>query len=119
MRRFAYILPSKSAQIHCGAGLLLFLRKPDLDARWVKKNGVSHYHFKNSICIDVDHGFIRRYVVTPANVHDSQMLPSLLDTENEHDFVWADSEYSGESFKQLLSLGGFESLIHEKGARNH
>jgi hypothetical protein len=28
MRRFAYILPSKTAQIHCGAGLLLFLRKP-------------------------------------------------------------------------------------------
>jgi IS5 family transposase len=95
------------------------LRQKDLDARWVKKNGVSHYGYKNSICIDVDHGFIRRYVVTPANVHDSQMLPSLLDPENEHDFVWADSAYSGESFEDLLSLGGFESLIHEKGARNH
>ena len=31
MRRFAYILPSKTAQIHCGAGLLLFLRRPDVD----------------------------------------------------------------------------------------
>jgi transposase, IS5 family len=62
MRRFAYILPSKTAQIHCGAGLLLFLRKP---------------------------------------------------------YVWADSAYSGECFEELLSLGGFESLIHEKGARNH
>lgn len=95
------------------------LQQKDLDARWVKKNGVSHYGYKNSICIDVDHGFIRRYIVTPANVHDSQMLPSLLDPENEHDFVWADSAYYGESFEQLLSLGGFESLIHEKGARNH
>jgi len=29
------------------------------------------------------------------------------------------SAYSGECFEDLLSLGGFESLIHEKGARNH
>mgnify|MGYP003335027914 FL=1 len=95
------------------------LRQKDLDARWVKKNGINHYGYKNSICIDVDHGFIRRYAVTPANVHDSQMLPRVLDPENEHDCVWADSAYSGECFEDLLNLGGFESLIHEKGARNH
>jgi IS5 family transposase len=47
------------------------------------------------------------------------MLPRLLDPENEHDYVWADSAYSGECFEELLSLGKFESLIHEKGARNH
>ena len=83
------------------------------------KNGISYYGYKNSICIDVDRGFIRRYAVTPANIHDSQMLPRVLDPENEHDYVWADSAYSGECFEDLLSLGGFESLIHEKGARNH
>jgi IS5 family transposase len=38
---------------------------------------------------------------------------------NEHDYVWADSAYSGKCFEDPLSLGGFESLIHEKGARNH
>jgi IS5 family transposase len=95
------------------------LQQKDLDARWVKKNGISYYGYKNSICIDVDHGFIRRYAVTPANIHDSQMLPHLLDPENEHDYVWADSGYSGECFEDLLNLGGFESLIHEKGARNN
>jgi len=84
-----------------------------------KKNGLSYFGYKNSICIDVDHGFIRRYAVTPANIQDSQMLPLLLDPENEHDNVWADSAYCGECFDALLSLGGFESLIHEKGARNH
>ncbi len=44
--------------------------------------------------------------------------PRLLDPENEHDFVLADSAYSGECIADLLSLGGFENLIHEKGARN-
>ena len=67
------------------------LQQKDLDARWTQKNGLSYYGYKNSICIDVDHGFIRRYAVTPANIHDSQMLPLLLDPENEHDYVWADS----------------------------
>jgi IS5 family transposase len=89
-------------------------QQKDLDARWTKKNGLSYYGYKNSICIDVDHGFIRRYAVTHANIHDSQMLPLLLDPENEHDYIWADSAYSGECFDDLLSLGGFESLIHEK-----
>ncbi|MCT4364886.1 MAG: IS5 family transposase [Synechococcaceae cyanobacterium MAG-AL1] len=95
------------------------LQQKDLDARWVKKNGISYYGYKNSICVDVDHGFIRRYAVTPANIHDSQMLPRLLDPENEHDYVWADSAYSGECFQDLLNHAGFESLIHEKGSRNH
>jgi len=47
------------------------------------------------------------------------MLPKLLDPENEHDDVWADSAYSGECCEDLLSLGGFESLIHEKGTGNN
>ena len=47
------------------------------------------------------------------------MLPRLLDLENQRDDVWADSVYSDKYFQDLLILGGFESLIHEKGARNH
>ena len=95
------------------------LQQKDLDVRWVKENGINYYGYKNSICIDVDHCFLRRYAVTPANIHDSQVLTCLLDPENEHDYVWADSAYSGECFEDLLSLGGYESLIHEKEARNN
>jgi len=47
------------------------------------------------------------------------MLPMLLDPENQDDYVWADSTYSGERFKDLLSLAGFENRIHEKGSRKH
>jgi len=95
------------------------LQQRGLDARWAKENGVNHYDYKHSIYLDAEHGFIRLYAVTPANVHDSQMLPRLLDPENEDDDVWADSGYSWECFEDLLSLGDFESRIHEKGARNH
>ena len=33
------------------------LQQKDLDARWVKKNDINHYGYKNSICIDAEHGF--------------------------------------------------------------
>jgi IS5 family transposase len=36
------------------------LQQRNLDARWVKKNGINHYGFMNRICIYVDYGFIRR-----------------------------------------------------------
>ena len=42
-----------------------------------------------------------------------------LDPENQDDYVWADSAYSGERFKDLLSIAGFKNRIHEKGTRNH
>jgi IS5 family transposase len=95
------------------------LQQKELDARWLKKNGINHYGYKNSIFIDTEHGFIRRFIVTPANIDDSQMPPMLLDPENYDDYVWADSAYAGECFEDLLSLGRFECRIHEKGSRNH
>ena len=95
------------------------MQQKDLDARWRIKNGISYYNYKNSICINVDHGFIRRYAVSHANIHNSKMLLRLLDLENEHDYVWADSSYTRKSFEVLLNLGVFERLIPEKSAGNH
>ena len=53
---------------------------------------------KSDIYIDVGHGFIRQNGVTT---------------------FWADSAHRGEYFNDLLSIGGFESLIHEMGTHNH
>jgi hypothetical protein len=47
------------------------------------------------------------------------MLPMLLDPENQDDYVWADSAYSGQCFEDLLSIGGLESRIYEKESCNH
>ena len=83
------------------------------------KNDINHFGYKNSICIDAEHGFIRRFVLTPAKIRDSQILPILLAPKNHDDYVWADSAYSGERFINLLSLAGFGNRIHEKGSRSH
>ncbi|MCB0257012.1 MAG: transposase [Anaerolineae bacterium] len=54
-------------------------RQKDEDARWTKKHGKSHYGYKNHINIDKEHKLIRRYAVTDASVHDSQVFDDLLD----------------------------------------
>lgn len=90
----------------------------DTDARWTKKNGISHYGYKNHISIDVRHGFIRRYEVTDASVHDSQVLGAVLDGSNSSAKLWADSAYRSERIETVLALMGFLSQIHERGYRN-
>jgi IS5 family transposase len=91
----------------------------DLDARWTKKHGKSYFGYKSHISIDVEHGFIRRYAVTDASVHDSQTLGQLLDDENDIDVVWGDSAYRSETIEVVLELLKFESRIHERAYRNH
>jgi len=91
----------------------------DLDARWTKKHDKSYFGCKSHISIDVEYGFIRRYTITDASVHDSNLLGHLLDDENETDAVWADSAYRSETIEAVLQLLQFESHIHDRAYRNH
>lgn len=63
----------------------------DVEARWTKKNGKRFFGYKNHISVDAEHKLVRRDTVTPANVHDSQVLAGVLDPDNEDPQVWADS----------------------------
>ncbi|MGF1523264.1 MAG: IS5 family transposase [Leptolyngbyaceae cyanobacterium] len=90
----------------------------DIDARWTKKNNVSHFGYKDNISIDEGFGFIRRYVVTDASVHDSQVLSELLDIDNPDERLWADSAYRSEARLDVLEWMGFEPLFNERAYRN-
>ncbi|NEP19578.1 MAG: IS5 family transposase [Leptolyngbya sp. SIO4C1] len=94
------------------------LSQKDTDARWTQKNGVSHYGYKNHINRDAGHGFIRRYQVTDAAVHDSQVLGQLLDADNSDDELWADSAYLSAAIVEVLGWMGFVSHINERAYRN-
>ncbi|KAI9129811.1 IS5 family transposase [Acaryochloris sp. CCMEE 5410] len=91
----------------------------DTDARWTKKNGKSHFGYKNHINIDAEYGFIRQHQVTDASVHDSQPFCDLLDGENDADEIWADSAYRSEALEAGLEAIGYVSQIHERGYRHH
>lgn len=63
-------------------------------------------------------GLIRRYVITDAAVHDSQVLGALLDAENTGDGLWADSAYRSEASVNVLAWMGFNVHINERAYRN-
>jgi IS5 family transposase len=94
-------------------------RQKDGDARWTKKNQQNHFGYKNHINVDVKHQFIRKYAVTAASVHDSQMFSAVLDGSNTGDGIWADSAYRSQTREDVLAIMGMDSHMHEKGSRHH
>ncbi len=90
----------------------------DRDATWTKKNGKSYFGYKDHLSIDAEHGFIRRYAVTDAAVHDSQAFTAVLDADNEDNRVWADSAYRSVALAGLLAALNFINHIHERAYRN-
>ena len=93
-------------------------RQKDTEARWTKKHGKSHYGYKNHVGIDRKHKLIRRYQVTDAAVHDSQVVEELLSSDNTAKGVWADSAYRSEAIEKKIKKRGLTSRIHRKGYRN-
>ena len=94
------------------------LAQKDLEARWTKKNGQNYYGYKNHISVDVKYGFVRKYHVTDASVHDSKVLGKILDGENLDPEVWGDSAYRSEEIEWVLETIQFESQIHERSYKN-
>jgi IS5 family transposase len=94
------------------------LRQKDVDAKWVTHNGKSYYGYKDHVKADEHTKLITGYKVTPANVHDSEMIGSLLDKRDRGQKIYADSAYRSEKIEQGLSGKDMTSMIHEKGYRN-
>jgi IS5 family transposase len=94
------------------------LCQKDLDARWTKKHEQSYYGYKNHVNVDGKHKMIRDYEVTPAHVHDSQVMDALLSAERNSKDIYADSAYRSEEREADLKVIGFRSHICNKGRRN-
>lgn len=90
------------------------LRRKDRDARWTRKGKEFHFGYKDHVKADADSKLITDYTVTPANVHDSQPMPAMI---NETDkAVYADSAYWGSVVAEALPQT-VENHIHERGTK--
>jgi IS5 family transposase len=94
-------------------------RQKDTEASWTKKNGKSSFGYKNHISVDVKHKLIRRFHVTSAEVHDSNVFDELLDSGNSSRDVWADSAYRSQDRINQLHEDGYREHLQRKGSRNH
>lgn len=68
-------------------------KKRDLEAHSVKKGTAWHFGYKAHIGVDKDSGLVHTVEVTPANVHDVEMMPALL--TGDENVVYGDSGYLG------------------------
>jgi IS5 family transposase len=89
----------------------------DTDARWMTKNKVRHYGYKDHIKIDKKSKIITRYRVTSASVHDSQELKNLIDVKKDK-CIYADSAHAGKELQKCIP-SYIKNRIHEKGYRGH
>ncbi len=94
------------------------LRQKDIDAQWVKHNGKNHFGYKDHVKADTKTKLITGYVITTANVHDSEPIDELLDSkEDAGQPLHADSAYSSEAIEQVCIKKQVKSCIHQKGYR--
>jgi IS5 family transposase len=91
----------------------------DTDARWTKKGEVTYFGYKDHVKVDKVSKVITAYEVTDASVHDSQLLPKLVDERDAHHEVFADSAYEGKKIETVLEKRKARNRIHEKGHRDH
>lgn len=90
----------------------------DDDARWVKKNDLSFYGYKNHVSVDGVHKLVQCYDVTPCSTHDSQCSELLIDTPNASPDVFGDAAYRSQENEVLCMTIGKVSKIHYKANRN-
>jgi len=90
----------------------------DIDARWTKKRGETHYGYKNHVKADKKTKLIESYHTTDASVHDSNVVEPLIDKEKDKgQDCYLDAGY--ESKEDVATSCGMNPIICEKGHRNN
>jgi transposase, IS5 family len=88
----------------------------DPEMHQTKKGNQWYFGMKGHIGVDSQSGMIHSAAVTPANVHDSQVMGDLLHGEETR--VWGDSAYGGQKEKISAKAPKAKDFTHEKARRN-
>lgn len=85
----------------------------DPDADWTKKGGRYLFGYKAHVGIDQESELIRRIAMTPAHVHDGEMLGNVVC--GDEDWVFADKAYDSEKNNEILEKKNIKNGILMKG----
>ena len=89
----------------------------DIDARWTKKRGETHYGYKGHAKVDRKTKFIESIHTTDASVHDSNVIKQLITDKDKGQRLYLDAGYEGR--QDVVKDCGMRPVICEKGHRNH
>jgi IS5 family transposase len=87
----------------------------DVDARWTKKHGKSHFGYKLHASVDKRYKLIRKMAVTNAAVADTTVFEALLDPGNTSNTVYADRGYPSAERESALKQVGWHVDIQRRG----
>jgi IS5 family transposase len=89
--------------------------KRDPEMRQTKKGNQWYFGMKGHIGVDSQSKLIHSVAATPANVHDSRMLPELLHGNETR--VWGDAAYAGQTEVIRKAAPYAQDFTHHKGHR--
>jgi len=92
-------------------------RQKDIDAQWTQKGGQKYFGYKDHAKIDAKSKLIDTYIVTSAEVHDSQPVGLLLEEEDSGQELYADSAYIGEYVDEILRENDIIPQVIERSFR--
>ena len=92
-------------------------RERDPQMCQTKKGNQYYFGMKAHIGVDSKIKLIHSVFATPANIHDSQVLPYLLHGKETR--VWGDSAYSGQTEAIRKAAPYAQDFTHHKGCRHH
>ena len=91
-------------------------KERDPEMRQTKKGNEWYFGMKAHVGVDSQTKLIHSIAATPANVHDSQLLPDLLHGEETR--VWGDSAYAGQTKVIRQHAPKAKDFTQEKGHRS-
>ncbi|EAU54502.1 IS5 family transposase [Mariprofundus ferrooxydans] len=92
-------------------------RQKDMDARWTKKHGKSHFGYKMSASVDHRYKLLRKVKVSSANEHDTKHFEDVLDGDNSCRDVYADRGYADREREHRLRSEGWRMHIQRKAKK--
>lgn len=87
----------------------------DPEADWTKKGGKYLFGYKAHVGVDQESELIRRVVMTPAHVHDGEMLEEVIGGDEL--WAFADKAYDSKKNHKILEAKNVENGILMKGTR--
>ena len=88
----------------------------DAHANWTRQYGSYHYGYKAHLAVDEDSGLVRRAVLTPAKVYESQVADELICGDERA--IYADKAYEHKDRRRRLKAMGIKDRIMHRSHKN-
>ena len=88
----------------------------DPEASWTRKGGRAHFGYKAHLGVDAASGLIRRAVLTPAHVNESEVADTLISGDERA--VYADKAYESKARRARLRAQGINDRIMHRSHKH-